>query len=51
VQRASEDSYWIITTIVGVVTGWSNPMDLLDKNNPACASVIGLIENKAASAT
>lgn len=51
VQRASEDSYWTVTTIIGVATGWSDPADLLDKNNPSCAAVIGLIKNKATSAT
>ncbi|MDH7804543.1 MULTISPECIES: hypothetical protein [unclassified Rhizobium] len=51
VQRASEDSFWTISTIVGISTGRSNPADLLDKDNPACAAVIGLFEDKAADAT
>lgn len=51
VQRASEDSYWTVSTIVGVATGWSDPADLLDKNNPACADIIGLIKTKSAAAT
>lgn len=51
VQRASEDSYWTVSTIVGVATGWSDPADLLDKNNPACLGIIGLIKDKSAAAT
>ncbi|NEI74065.1 hypothetical protein GR212_31380 [Rhizobium lusitanum] len=47
VQRTSEDTVWTITTVIGVSTGWSNPVDLLDKNNPACATVIGLFKNAA----
>ncbi|MGV1757382.1 hypothetical protein [Rhizobium sp. P44RR-XXIV] len=48
VKRASEDMVWTISTVVGVATGWSDPVDLLNKNNPDCAAVIGLLKNKGA---
>jgi hypothetical protein len=46
-QRASDDTVWAITTVIGLTTGWSSPADLLDKSKPACATVIKLIEAKA----
>lgn len=47
-KRASEDAFWTISTVVGVATGWSDPADLLNKNNPDCAPVIGLLKNRGA---
>lgn len=46
VKRASEDTFWTISTVVGVATGWSSPADLLNKNNPDCTVVIGLLKGK-----
>jgi len=45
-KRASEDMAWTISTVVGMATGWSDPADLLNKNNPNCAAVIGLLKNE-----
>ncbi|NTJ68157.1 hypothetical protein G6M50_22290 [Agrobacterium rhizogenes] len=47
-QRASEDTFWTISTVIGLSTGWSSPADLLDKSNPACAPIIKLIQTKSA---
>ena len=46
-QRASEDTFWTISTVIGLSTGWSSPADLLDKSNPDCATVIKLIQGKS----
>lgn len=45
-KRASEDMGWTISTVIGLATGWSNPADLLNKNNPDCAAVIGLLKKE-----
>lgn len=45
-KRASEDMAWTISTVVGMATGWSDPADLLNKNNPDCTVVIGLLKGK-----
>lgn len=47
-KRASEDTFWTISTVVGLATGWSNPADLLNKNNPDCAAVISLLKGEGA---
>lgn len=48
-KRASEDMVWTISTVVSLATGWSDPADLLNKNNPDCAAVIGLLKNEGAN--
>ena len=50
VQRASDDTFWTISTVIGLSTGWSSPADLLDKSNPDCAPVIKLIQGKGEGA-
>ncbi|MGY5804854.1 hypothetical protein [Rhizobium hainanense] len=50
VQRASDDTFWTISTVISLSTGWSSPADLLDKNNPACAPVIKLIQGRSTGA-
>ena len=40
---------WTISTVVSLATGWSDPADLLNKNNPDCAAVIGLLKNEGAN--
>lgn len=45
-RRASEDTFWTISTVIGLSTGWSSPADLLDKSNPDCAPVVKLIQGK-----
>lgn len=49
-QRASEDTFWTISTVIGLSTGWSSPADLLDKSNPDCAPVVKLIQGKGEAA-
>lgn len=49
-QRASEDTFWTISTVIGLSTGWNSPADLLDKSNPDCAPVIKLIQGKGEGA-
>ncbi|MDK4704046.1 hypothetical protein PH562_17480 [Rhizobium sp. CNPSo 4062] len=49
-QRASEDTFWTISTVIGLSTGWSSPADLLNKSDPDCAPVIKLIQGKGEGA-
>jgi hypothetical protein len=49
-RRASEDTFWTISTVIGLSTGWSSPADLLDKSNPDCAPVVKLIQGKGEAA-
>ncbi|NLR98118.1 hypothetical protein HGP17_14990 [Rhizobium sp. P38BS-XIX] len=44
VKRASDDTFWAISTVIGVATGWSDPTALLSKSNPNCSAVIGLLK-------
>jgi len=43
-RRASEDTFWTISIVIGLSTGWSSPANLLDKSNPDCAPIIKLIQ-------
>lgn len=47
-KRASDDTFWTISTVVGMATGWSDPADLLNKKNPDCTAVIGLLKGESA---
>lgn len=43
-DRAGQDPAWAIATIAGFTLGWTSPTQLLDKNDPNCAAVIGLLQ-------
>ncbi|KQR36362.1 UNVERIFIED_ORG: hypothetical protein J2W66_004548 [Agrobacterium larrymoorei] len=43
-NRAGEDPAWAIATVVGFTFGWTSPAQLLDKGDPNCAAVIGLLQ-------
>jgi len=43
-NRAGEDPTWAIATVVGFTFGWTSPAQLLDKGDPNCAAVLGLLQ-------
>jgi hypothetical protein len=42
-QRAGDEPGWAVTTVVGVATGWTAPVQLLDANDPNCSALIRIL--------
>ncbi|MGF9692063.1 hypothetical protein AAIH46_04540 [Rhizobium sp. 0TCS1.26] len=45
IQRAGAEPVWAVVTAVGMTIGWTSPASLLDRNDPNCAPIAGLLED------
>lgn len=45
-QQAGEDPVWAVGTAIGIATGWSSPVQLLDKGDPNCSSLARLLADE-----
>jgi hypothetical protein len=42
-DQAGDDPAWAAGTAIGIATGWTSPIYLLDINDPNCAALAGLL--------
>jgi hypothetical protein len=42
-QQAVEDPVWAVGTGIGIATGSTSPVQLLDKGDPNCSVLVGLL--------
>lgn len=45
-QQAGEDPVWAVGTAIGVATGWTSPVQLLNTNDSNCQVLAGLLANE-----
>ncbi|MBP2548639.1 uncharacterized protein (DUF697 family) [Neorhizobium galegae] len=46
IERAGQEPVWAVTTALGVTFGWTTPSSFLDRNDPNCAVLADLLENR-----
>ena len=47
INRATNELGWAVSNAVGISIGWKDPVELLDKNAPGCAQLIGALKQKS----